>query len=233
MKKKMIVGSILIVFMLMLLPSTTAVQLNTELERITWLTGFEEFRNMNMEELTDFIKGLIQENSGIEDDFIRQIEKMQDEDILKEELTNSNHSFIEKIWSQVFNYRLFRLYVSFMLSIYLQSKITIIRTINWAIRVLRWINIGIILGIIDLTPDGPSETPTIMFSMDIENNTLTVTNVHPENVMWSDIDQIGSGTSNPLPTGNVSIGDMITNCAGIIVLRYVPTNEVLGVFDFE
>jgi hypothetical protein len=233
MKKKMIGGCILIVSMLMLLPSTTAVQLNTGLEKMTWLTGFEEFRTMDMDELTDFIMGLIQENSEMQDDFLRIIEEMQGEDLLREDITNSNQSIIEKIWGQVLNYRLFRLYVCFMLSVYLQSKITIVRTISWAIRVLRWTNIGIILGIVDLTPDGPSETPTIIFSMDLENNTLTVSNVYPEDVMWSDIDQIGSGTSNPFPTGNVSMGDMITNCVGIIVLRYIPTNEVLGVFEFE
>jgi hypothetical protein len=233
MKKKMIVGCIFIVFMLMLLPSTTAVQLNTGLERMTWFSDYKEFQNMNIDELTDFIMGLIQENSVMQDDFLRQIEEMQDEDMLQEKITNSNQSFIQKIWGQVLNYRLFRLYVSFMISVYLQLKITIVRTISWAIRVLRWINIGIILGIVDFTPDGPSETPTIMFSMDMENNTLTVTNVYPDDTMWGDIDQIGSGTSNPLPTGNVSMGDMITNCLGIIVLRYVPTNEVLGVFEFE
>ena len=238
MKKKMIVGigSILVVFMLMLLPSTTAVQLNTGLNRITKLTDFEEIQNMNVDELIDFIMELAEGNPEIQDEIIRQVEEMEDEDILQEELgelADSNQSLIEKIWIGIFNYRLFRLSVSFWISLYLQSKITTIRTIHWAMKLLRWIQVGIILDIVDLNPDGPQETPDISFEMDMENNTLTVRSVYPEDVLWGDIDQIGSGTCNPLPTGNVTVGDEITNCMGMIVLRYIPTDEVLGVFDFE
>ena len=233
MKKKIIVGSILVVFMLMLLPSNTAVQLNTGLNRITNLTDFKEIQNMNMGELTDFIMELAEGNPKIQDEIIRQVEEMEDEDILQEELADSNQSVIEKIWMGIFNYRLFRLSVSFWISLYLQSKITIIRTIHWAMKLLRWIQVGIILDIVDLNPDGPQETPDISFEMDMENNTLTVSSVYPEDVSWGDIDQIGSGTCNPLPTGNVTVGDEITNCIGMIVLLYIPTNEVLGVFDFE
>ena len=81
--------------------------------------------------------------------------------------------------------------------------------------------------------DIPPDTPEIIFAMDLENNTLTVVYVNPDDVLWSDLDQIGSGTCDPLPTGNVTVGDMITNCSGTIVLRYIPTNEVIGVFEFQ
>lgn len=69
--------------------------------------------------------------------------------------------------------------------------------------------------------------------MDDVNNTLTVISVTPEDTFWDDIDQIGSGTCDPLPTGNVSAGDVITNCSGIIVLRYIPTSGVIGVYEFD
>ena len=69
--------------------------------------------------------------------------------------------------------------------------------------------------------------------MDDVNNTLTVTFVTPGDTFWDDIDQIGSGTCDPLPTGNVSAGDVITNCSGIIVLRYIPTSGVIGVYEFD
>ena len=232
MKKKMIVGSIFVVFMLMLLPSTTAVQLNTGLNRISKLPDFKDIQNMNMGELTDFIMKLTEGNLKIQDEIIRQVEEIEDEDILLEELADSNQSLIEKIWIGIFNYRLFRLYVSLWISVYHQSKITIMRTIHWAMKLLRWIEVGIILDIVDINPDGPQETPHISFDIDMENNTLTVSSVYPEDVMWGDIDQIGSGTCNPLPTGNVTVGDEITNCMGMIVLRYIPTNEVIGVFEF-
>lgn len=57
--------------------------------------------------------------------------------------------------------------------------------------------------------------------------------VTPNTVPWSDIDQIGSGHCDPLPNGTVLIGDEITNCSGFIVLRYIPSNEILGVFEFD
>jgi hypothetical protein len=233
MNKKIIVGSVLVVFMLILLPSTSAVQVKTGLNGITKPTDFKEIQNMNIDELTKFIMELAEGNPEIQDEIIRQVEEMEDENILQEELADSNQSFIEKIWLRVFNYRLFRLYISFWILIYFQSKIILMRTINWAMKLLRWIQIGIILGIVDLPQYEPPETPDISFEMDTENNTLTVSYVYPEDVLWSDIDQIGSGTCDPLPTGNVTTGDEITNCIGIIVLRYIPTDEVLGVFDFE
>lgn len=232
MNKKIIVGSVLVVFMLMLLPSTSAVQVKTGLNGIIKLTDFKEIQNMNIGDLTDFIIELAEGNPELQDEIIRQVEEMKDEDILQEELADSNQSFIEKIWFRVFNYRLFRLYISFWILIYFQSKIILMRTINWAMKLLRWIQVGIILGIVDLPQYEPPETPDISFEMDIENNTLTVGYVSPEDVLWSDIDQIGSGTCDPLPTGNVTVGDEITNCIGIIVLRYIPTDEVLGVFEF-
>ncbi|UCF12088.1 MAG: hypothetical protein JSW06_08605 [Thermoplasmatales archaeon] len=187
---------------------------------------------MNIDDLTDFIMGLAERNPEIQDEIICQIEEMDDEDILQEELADSNQSLIEKIWFRVFYYRLFRLYLSFLILLCFQSKITLMRTINWAMKLLRWIQIGVILGIVDFPIYEPPVTPDISFEMDIENNTLTVSYVYPENVLWSDIDQIGSGACDPLPTGNVTTGDEITNCIGIIVLRYIPTDEVPGVFEF-
>ena len=236
MNKKIIVGSVWVVFMLMLLPSTTAIQVNTGLNGITKLTDFKDIQNMNMDEMIDFIMELAEGNPEIQDEIIRQVEEIEDEDILQkelDELADSNQSFIEKIWFRVFNYRLFRLFISFWMLLNSQSQITLLRTTHWITKLLRWVQVGIILGIVDLSDYEPPETLHISFEMDIENNTLVVDYVTPEDILWGDIDQIGSGTSDPLPTGNVTVGDEIANCLGMIVLRYIPTNEVLGVFEFE
>jgi hypothetical protein len=236
MNKKIVVGSVLTIFMLMLLPSTSALHEKTGLNGITKLTDFTEIQNMNIGELIDFIMNLAEGNPEIQDEIMRQIEGIENKDIFQielEELADSNQSLIEKIWFQVFNYRLFRLYISFWILVYTQSRISLLKTIDWAMKLLRWIQVGIILGIVDLPDYNPPETPTILFEMDLENNTLVVNYISPENILWNNIDQIGSGTCDPLPTGNITVGDEITNCLGIIVLRYIPTNEVLGVFEFE
>jgi hypothetical protein len=191
---------------------------------------------MNMDEMIDFIMELAEGNPEIQDEIIRQVEEIEDEDILQkesDELADSNQSLLEKIWFRIFNYRLFRLAISFGILISYQSKITLLRTTHWATKLFRWIQVGIILGIVDLPDYEPPETLSISFEMDMDNNTLVVDYVYPEDVLWGDIDQIGSGTCDPLPTGNVTVGDEITNCLDMIVLRYIPTNEVLGVFEFE
>ena len=103
MNKKIIVGSILVVFMLMLLPSTSAVQVKTGLNGITKLTDFKEIQNMNIDDLTDFIMELAEGHPEIQDEIIRQVEEMEDEDILQEEIADNNQSLIEKIWLRVFN----------------------------------------------------------------------------------------------------------------------------------
>lgn len=236
MNKKIIIVSVLVVFMLMLLPSTTAIQEKTGLNGITKLTDFTDIQNMNIDELIDFIMELAEGNPEIQDEIIRQVEEIEDEDILQkesDELADSNQSLLEKIWFRIFNYRLFRLVISFGILISYQSKITLLRTTHWATKLFRWIQVGIILGIVDLPDYEPPEILHISFEMDMDNNTLAVDYVYPEDVLWGDIDQIGSGTCDPLPTGNVTVGDEITNCLGMIVLRYIPTNEVLGVFEFE
>ena len=236
MNKKIIIVSVLVVFMLMLLPSTTAIQEKTGLNRITKLTDFTDIQNMNIDELIDFIMELVEGNPEIQDELIRQVERIEDEDILQkelDELADSNQSLLEKIWFRVFTYRLFRLFISIGILISSQLKITLLRTTHWATKLLRWISVGIILGIVDLPDYEPPEIQYISFEMDMDNKTLVVDYVYPEDVLWGDIDQIGSGTCDPLPTGNVTVGDEITNCLGMIVLRYIPKNKVLGVFEFE
>jgi len=222
--------------MLMLLPSTTAIQEKTGLNGITKLTDFKDMQNMNIGELIDFIMELVEGNPEIQDELIRQVEAIEDEDILQkelDELADSNQSLLEKIWFRVFTYRLFRLFISFGILISSQLKITLLRTTHWATKLLRWISVGIILGIVDLSDYEPPEILRISFEMDMDNNTLVVDYVTPEDILWGDIDQIGNGTCDPLPTGNVTVGDEITNCLGMIVLRYIPKNKVLGVFEFE
>ncbi len=153
----------------------------------------------------------------VQEEIINQVEEIDDQGI--EDLTfptDSNQSFVEKAWFRIFNYRGFRLYLSLCLFVYFQSKLTLMRSLTWGMKLLRWVKVGIIFGIIDPSSEEPPETPTISFFVDGVNKTLTVNSVMPEDTLWGDIDQIGSGTCDPLPTGNVTAGDVVTNCSGII-----------------
>ena len=234
MKRKIMIGSLLAVFLMMMLPTTNAIQLNTSLNGITKPRDFEDIRNMNLDELIELVLELAEQYPGVPEEIIDQIKEIKDEDIFQQEpdqLARPNASLRERIWLRIFNYRVFRLYLSLCLFAYFQSKLTLMRTMTWGIKLLRWVKVGIIIGVVDPSPDG-SETPEIVFMQDLINSTLTVISVYPDNVLWSDIDQIGSGSCDPLPNGTVAPDDVIANCTGIIVLRYIPTNEVIDIFEF-
>lgn len=236
MNKKILASSILIVLMLIILPTTTAIHQKTGSYQITQLPEFKDIQQMNINEIIEYTLKLADGKPEIQAEINRQIKDLENDEILQqnlEEIADNNQTLIQKIWNQVINYRFFRLYISFWITLYTQSKISLLRTINWAIKTLKWIQVGLILGVIDIPDYTPPETPTITFTRDTENNTLTVAAISTDNILWNNIDQIGSGTTDPLPTGNITIGDMITNCIGIIVLRYKPTDEVLGIFEFE
>ena len=219
---------------MLLLPSTSALQTDDEFEDKINLEYIKDIQSLDYDELAEFFIDLSDDYPLIQEEIIDQIEEIDDQEI--EDLTypmDSNQSFIERAWFSIFKYRGFRLTLSLGLFVSFQSKITLMRSLTWGIRLLRWVKVGIILGVIDPASEEPPETPTISFSLDDVNKTLTVTYMDQDEILWEDIDQIGSGTCDPLPTGNVSIGDEITNCLGIIALRYIPTNEVIGVYEFN
>ena len=74
------------------------------------------------------------------------------------------------------------------------------------------------------------ELPSL-FSMDKSARTLTVQKVYEDNLKWDD-NEICSGNAT-FPSGIIKEGDVITNCNGNVAFRYVPTNTLIGAFDFE
>lgn len=134
----------------------------------------------------------------------------------------SNTSFLTKMWRVVFYYRLCRLLFSYGVFTEFPTKVMGVRVLHWAIQVLKWVQIGLLLGLIEV-PQPPPVPPEISFVADDTNRTITVTAVNfSQPVNWSDISQVGNGTCDPLPNGTVDAGDMITNCSGWIILVYVP-----------
>ncbi len=85
---------------------------------------------------------------------------------------------------------------------------------------------------------GPSgstyQTPTIMFTPDIEQHALTVTHVDSNNYyFWSNIEIDEERGNATLPTGRITVGDVITDCEGTIELTFTPTYDVVYTYTFE
>jgi hypothetical protein len=249
MMRRIIAGSIVAIFMMVLVPVTNAVQIQTvEKELSTSYISYETIKNMNADELIVFIQNLAKDYPQLYEDFQHCVDRMENTPVssmVTKQLSDipitknqgpqpksDNQTFIEKIFWKIFNYRVFRLYISTCLFLFFQSKFTLMRTTTWAIKLLRLIKIGILLGFIDPSQQQP-QTLDVVFEQDEVNNTLIVVSVNPDNVLWSDIAQIGSGSYDPLPMGNITVGGEITNCKGIIVLQYIPTQAILGVFEFN
>jgi len=73
--------------------------------------------------------------------------------------------------------------------------------------------------------------PPALFTMDKNNRTLTVQKIYEDNLKWEE-HEICAGNAK-LPTGKIKEGDTIKNCKGNIALRHVPTNTLLGGYNFE
>jgi hypothetical protein len=242
-------GSLLLVILLVLVTATNAIQIHTiEKQTAASFFSYDAMKKMDAANLIVLMSILAKNYPALSEELlqkVKEIEALPISSMDKEDLSITSHrisfgpqqmsdnqTLLEKIYWKIFNYRVFRLYLSTALFLFLQSKLTLMRTTSWAIKLLRWVKIGILLGYITPTSNPPQQ-PIIVFEQDNENKTLTVTSVIPNTVLWSDIDEIGSGSCDPLPSGNVTVGAKITNCAGIIVLRYIPLNEILGVFEFD
>jgi hypothetical protein len=79
--------------------------------------------------------------------------------------------------------------------------------------------------------DSSQETPSIQFVKDNLADKLTIASAQPSDLLWSDFVISGTCDSSGLGTYVVA-GDQITGCSGTISLRYIPTNTLLGTWDF-
>jgi hypothetical protein len=74
--------------------------------------------------------------------------------------------------------------------------------------------------------------PNINFNADDNTDIITVTSVSDSNILWSNIDIIGNCSYSNVGT-YVDKNDQITNCTGNIIIKYNPTNTLLGIFEFS
>ena len=73
--------------------------------------------------------------------------------------------------------------------------------------------------------------PPAVLTMDKSTKTLTVQKLYENDLKWEQ-HEVCSGSAE-LPGGEIKEGDKITNCKGNIALRHIPTNTLIGGFDFE
>jgi hypothetical protein len=74
------------------------------------------------------------------------------------------------------------------------------------------------------------ELPFIL-SRNNETKTLTIETVKNEDLYWEDT-EICSGEAI-LPDGIIEEGDIIYNCKGNISIRHIPSNIIIGGFNFD
>lgn len=91
--------------------------------------------------------------------------------------------------------------------------------------------IFILLGRFDKKEEKKIPKYSAIFSMDKNTRSLTVQEIYEDDLKWEE-HEICSGTAT-LPSGPIKEGDTITNCKGNVALRHVPTNTLLGGYDFE
>jgi PKD repeat protein len=77
-------------------------------------------------------------------------------------------------------------------------------------------------------------TPTFQGLQGVNN--ITIVGLHVlgshENYNWTDFRNVGSGDCILPIAGHPQIGDIITNCSGLIILQYVPNGVISGYWKF-
>jgi len=73
--------------------------------------------------------------------------------------------------------------------------------------------------------------PPAVFSMDKNTKTLTVQKIYEDTLKWEE-HEICSGDAT-LPSGSIKEGDVVKNCKGNVALRHIPSNTLIGGFNFE
>ena len=85
--------------------------------------------------------------------------------------------------------------------------------------------------IFERTDTKREEKLPVLFSMDKNTRTLTVQKIYNTNLSWKD-NEICSGNA-VLPSGPIKEGDVVINCNGNVALRHIPTNTLIGAYNFK
>lgn len=89
----------------------------------------------------------------------------------------------------------------------------------------------IALGVFDTTSSEKEHKPPVVLSMDKTKKALVVQRIYEKGLKW-DENEVCSGEAE-LPQGLIKEGDQVTNCEGNVALRHIPSNTLIGGFNFE
>jgi hypothetical protein len=219
MKKLLVFGSLCVVAGLLLIPLSAAVAPQDDPE----LVLDDLALSLLPVQVQAQLRKLVAENPEVALTVAGQ-EKSTPQQLVSFANNGTNRTLLAKLWSMVLKYRVARLSVSIIIYSYTHGTFMLWRTMTWGIKVLKWIKVGILLGFVKY--EAPPATPHFSFIADNATRTITVASAD-SGVLWSNITNIGTGSCNPFPAGNVTAGQQITNCSGEIALYYVPTSVIL------
>jgi hypothetical protein len=91
--------------------------------------------------------------------------------------------------------------------------------------------IFILVGKFDKEEEKTTHKTPAIFAMDKNTRTLKVQKIYENNLKWED-HEICAGLCD-LPTGEIKEGDQVTNCKGNVAIRHIPSNKIIGGFNFD
>jgi len=89
----------------------------------------------------------------------------------------------------------------------------------------------ILMGRFDKDEKETGKKHPAVFSMDKNTRSLKVQKIYEDGLKWDD-HEVCAGVAE-LPSGDMKEGDVIENCKGNVALRHIPSNTLLGGFNFE
>ena len=122
MKRRIFIGSIFVVFFIALVPVTNAIQIKTVHDRVTQnIMSFQQFKNMDTQELIVFLQILAHDYPEILKTFIQTANEIQHRSDSENHQSSSviekkqgpqqnddNQTFLETIFWKIFNYTIFK-----------------------------------------------------------------------------------------------------------------------------
>lgn len=89
----------------------------------------------------------------------------------------------------------------------------------------------LITGYLEKKEETTEKKPPISFKMDRSTKSLKVQKIYEQGLTWEE-NEICSGSCK-IPTGEIKVGDVLKDCEGNIALRHIPSNTLIGGFDFN
>ena len=98
----------------------------------------------------------------------------------------------------------------------------------------QWIEIQTYKDAIEKMGSGPEgDPPLVKYEKNETARTITITSIEgePDELLWSNVELFNPynmySMEATLPNGTIDVGDVITDCDGLVWLRWIPTGDLL------